>query len=287
MYLLTSSCHPNSVTKNIPFSLALRIVRICSETETRDQRLSELREMLLNRDYRPGIVDAAINKAKAIPRSEALKRVVRPKTSERPVFVVKYDPRLPSVTQIVQKHWRSMVTNPQMAEVFPAPPLIAYTRPKTLKDHLIRAKVPSSKRPKRMIPGMHKCGKFSCRICPYVSTGKIIKAKYTNAVVQLSKSFDCQTTNVVYIVTCKKCKDQYIGQTKKTLEDRFKQHLGYVANNTQATGTHFNLPAHNISDMTISVLEKVNRIDKALREQRESHFIEQFNLKYKGMNKKS
>ena len=118
MYLLTSSCHPNSVTKNIPFSLALRIVRICSETETRDQRLSELREMLLNRDYRPGIVDAAINKAKAIPRSEALKRVVRPKTSERPVFVVKYDPRLPSVTQIVQKHWRSMVTNPQMAEVF-------------------------------------------------------------------------------------------------------------------------------------------------------------------------
>ena len=218
MYLLTSSCHPNSVTKNIPFSLALRIVRICSETETRDQRLSELREMLLNRDYRPGIVDAAINKAKAIPRSEALKRVVRPKTSERPVFVVKYDPRLPSVTQIVQKHWRSMVTNPQMAEVFPAPPLIAYTRPKTLKDHLIRAKVPSSKRPKRMIPGMHKCGKFSCRICPYVSTGKIIKAKYTNAVVQLSKSFDCQTTNVVYIVTCKKCKDQYIGQTKKHLK---------------------------------------------------------------------
>ena len=60
-----------------------------------------------------------------------------------------------------------------------------------------------------------------------------------------------------------------------------------MANNTQATGTHFNLPAHNISDMTISVLEKVNRIDKALREQRESHFIEQFNLKYKGMNKKS
>ena len=28
MYLRTSSCHPNSVTDNIPYSLALRIVRI-------------------------------------------------------------------------------------------------------------------------------------------------------------------------------------------------------------------------------------------------------------------
>ena len=175
-----------------------------------------------------------------------------------------------------------------MKEVFPAPPLIAYTRPKTIKDHLIRAKLPSSNtRPKRTIPGMHKCGKLSCRICSYVSTGKVIKATYTNASVQLSKSFDCQTSNIVYIVSCKKCKDQYIGQTKNTLEFRFKQHLGYVATNTQATGTHFNSPGHTRSDMTISVLEKVNRVDRTLGEQRKSHFIEEFNLVYRGMNKKS
>ena len=36
MYLLTSSCHPAHVTSNIPFSLALRIVRICTESESRD-----------------------------------------------------------------------------------------------------------------------------------------------------------------------------------------------------------------------------------------------------------
>lgn len=65
--------------------------------------------------YRPGIVDAAIAKAKQIPRSEALKRVERSKTSDRPVFVIRYDPRLPSVTQVVRKHWRTMIQNPQMA----------------------------------------------------------------------------------------------------------------------------------------------------------------------------
>ena len=73
---------------------------------------------------------------------------------------------------------------------------------------------------------------------------------------------------------------------QKTLEDRFKQHLSYVANNTQATAQHFNQPSHNSSHMTISVLEKVHQIDRAHREDRESHWIMRFNLKYKGMNKK-
>ena len=45
-YLLTSSCHPAHVTSNIPYSLALGIVRICSTPETRDQRLEELKDIL-------------------------------------------------------------------------------------------------------------------------------------------------------------------------------------------------------------------------------------------------
>ena len=51
-YLLPTSCHPNSVTKNIPYSLALRIIRICSESNTRDKRLAELKVMLLDREYK-------------------------------------------------------------------------------------------------------------------------------------------------------------------------------------------------------------------------------------------
>ena len=202
------------------------------------------------------------------------------------MFVVRFDRRLPSVTQFTRKHWRTMVQDPYLAEVFPEPPLIAYTRPQTIRDKLIRAKVPPAKsKPRRVIPGMHKCGK-NCEICPYVKTQKLVKATYTNEVVHLPKHYDCKTKNIVYIVQCIKCNDQYIGQTKKTLEDRFKQHLSYVANNTQATGQHFNLPSHNSSHMTISVLEKVHQIDRAHREDRESHWIMRFNLKYKGMNKK-
>ena len=49
------------------------LVRFCSETQARDNRLQELKEILLSCGYTPGIIDAAIVKARAIPRQEALK----------------------------------------------------------------------------------------------------------------------------------------------------------------------------------------------------------------------
>ena len=48
-YLLPSTCHPIECLDSIPFSLSLRINRVCSEEPTREQRLTELKEMLLSR----------------------------------------------------------------------------------------------------------------------------------------------------------------------------------------------------------------------------------------------
>ena len=103
-YLLPSSCHPSECTKSIPYSLSTRIVRICSEIPERDSRFVELKDMLLEREYTPGIVDAAIAKAKAIPRDQALRSVLRQHTTNRPVFVVSFDPRLPSIPKITRRH---------------------------------------------------------------------------------------------------------------------------------------------------------------------------------------
>ena len=87
-------------------------------------RFKELKSMLLEREYPPGIIDAAIAKARAVPRSVALRRVPRQQTNTRPAFVVCYDPRLPSIPKITKKHWRSMAAEDKYLEsVFPEPPL--------------------------------------------------------------------------------------------------------------------------------------------------------------------
>ena len=102
---------------------------------------------------------------------------------------------------------------------------------------------------------------------------------------------DCTTTNSVYCLSCLKCGLQYIGTTKKEIKARFKEHKGYVTNfknhQDKITGAHFNLPGHSVSDMRISVLEKVFNPDPMIREQREKYFINKFEAKYKGMNRKN
>ena len=287
-YLLTSSCHPTHVTNNIPFSLALRITRICSLPEARDKRFSELKELLISRNYKPKLIDAAIDKARQIPRLDALKRVTRTKNSERPVFVITYDPRLPSIAGIIKKHYRTMVKDPHLAEAFPLPPLVAYRRPKNVRDKLIRSKVPPlpPARPKREISGMTKCNR--CPICPYIKVGKSVKATATKTEVAINKPVNCQTKNAIYLIGCRKCAMQYIGETDRTLQTRFSEHRGYVTNRhlAKATGYHFNLPGHSISDMEVTVLEKIFNLDPQYRKTREAKWIQEFNTKYKGMNRK-
>ena len=62
-----------------------------------------------------------------------------------------------------------------------------------------------------------------------------------------------------------------------SLRDRF---LGYARREEveKATGGHFNLPGHKLSDMSISVLESVKEKNTYYRECRESYHIENFNL---------
>ena len=40
-------------------------------------RLEELKNLLLTRGYRPGVVNGAVEKARNVPRQEALKKVER------------------------------------------------------------------------------------------------------------------------------------------------------------------------------------------------------------------
>ena len=87
-YLLTNSIHPPECFKSIPFSLALRINRICSIPETRNIRLQELKDFLIDKKYKSSLKDAAIKRKTAIPRAVALKKVVKSKHTRRPVFSV-------------------------------------------------------------------------------------------------------------------------------------------------------------------------------------------------------
>ena len=277
-----------SSKKNIPYSLAMRIVRICTNPSNRENRFSELKNLLLERGYNERKIDSSIQKARLVPKEAALRKVKRKENSQGPVFAVTFDPRLPALGQIQARHWRSMTNrDTHLKNVFQRPPLIAFKRQQNIRGHLIRAQVAKAQRPypQRKQKGMTNCGR-SCTACPYIKQGKCIKINGIDW--KINKQVNCSSYNIVYAICCKKeqCKEVYIGETKRMLKFRLDDHRGYVNNGVnKATGSHFNQPGHCLADLSVTILEQVKKYNDSYRKEREEYFIRKFNTLHKGMNR--
>ena len=77
--------------------------------------------------------------------------------------------------------------------------------------------------------------------------------------------------NLSYVI-CEKCPQQYIGETERMLKDSLLEHKGYANTNnqTKATGIHYNQRGHSVSNLKITVLEKVFNSNPQFRKQRET-----------------
>ena len=80
---------------------------------------------------------------------------------------------------------------------------------------------------------------------------------------------------------------KYIGETERKLKDRICEHIGYIntKKTDQATGHHFNLPGHSLSDMKVMVLENIHKSDPEYRKERETYLIRKFNTFHQGLNR--
>ena len=66
--LLPSSAHPGHITSNIVYSMAFRLLRICSTEEKFELRLNELKnDFLIPRQYNSKVIDAQFNRIRNLP----------------------------------------------------------------------------------------------------------------------------------------------------------------------------------------------------------------------------
>ena len=110
---------------------------------------------------------------------------------------------------------------------------------------------------------MVKCGQ-QCSECPYIKVGN--KIKFDKSTWKINRRFNCSNYNLIYIIGCiiDKCRQRYIGKSKRPLRNGFADHWGYVDNKNTDTAIwgHFTLSGHNVSNMTVPILEqdKINSI---------------------------
>ena len=132
------------------------------------------------------------------------------------VFVVTYHPALPSIANMVVKHWRAMTRIPEALKAFPKPPMVAYRQPANLRKTLCHTKLPSKNKPKRQLYVSQKCNVDGCQCCSYTSEEKQFNSSVTKKSFKSTNIYTCLTVGVIYLITCRKCKKQYLGQTGRT-----------------------------------------------------------------------
>ena len=62
------------------------------------------------------------------------------KSKEKTTFVITFDPRLPNMGQVLQKHFKTMTLDPEMKEAFPEG-IQVRLRYRNIKEQLCRARL--------------------------------------------------------------------------------------------------------------------------------------------------
>ena len=83
-----------------------------------------------------------LSEIKFSTRNTALQN--EPKISKKSIpFVTTFNPVTENLKKILMKHWHLIAGNHNLAQIFQNPPVVAYRKDKTMKDYLVRARIPS------------------------------------------------------------------------------------------------------------------------------------------------
>ena len=79
--------------------------------------------------------------------------------------------------------------------------------------------------------------------------------------------------NIVYLITCRRCGTQYVGETGQPLRHRINSHcFDVMQRRTEEfpVAEHFNGEGHTLTDLTVVAIDQLYSHDTCLRKIRES-----------------
>jgi hypothetical protein len=113
-YLLPQSCHPTHVAENIPYGVAHRIYKNCSETEEYQKCKTEFKTYLGNRNYNSELINNAFDKVEKLERDAIInkeKSNVNNRGDRCFPLVCDFNPGLPPVGKIVNSNKLTVISN--------------------------------------------------------------------------------------------------------------------------------------------------------------------------------
>ncbi len=100
--------------------------------------------------------------------------------------------------------------------------------PTNLRNILVRSKLtypPKEPKPKGGINLSKICHNTNCRYCPKLDHSGLIQSTTTGRTFIVPSQITCKFNYLIYLITCKNCKFQYVGQPVNSIQMRSQKHL--------------------------------------------------------------
>lgn len=285
-YLHFTSAHPPKVFKALIKGECIRYVRTNTTYETYIATVHEFKARLRKRNYPNQLINKTINIVKYHRRQQYLKQCqpLQP-TCSPPIFKLVPPPRYQLLKKLVLQDYAQLQ--------FTSPRFITIRHP-TLKNMLIRSALnptdeqlmdiflyldnttPSTHTTAAKLPILQyttpritSCGHPKCATCSQhlLVTSTFQDSHRKPTAYRIRHSMSCKSTNVIYLITCNKCKKQYVGNTSKQLNTRINHHRSNILNKRSTyIAQHFNLPDHSLSDLRVKPIDKVTETENSTKE---------------------
>ena len=302
-YLDFSSTHPRTVYKGIVTGECIRYLRTNTDEQNYLILTQTFKKRLIKRHYHPQFIDNCMKTIKYTQRHRYL-RTSQPKpVSTKPIFKYLPPPHFKKLQTII-------LHNYDKVQQLVGKPLLISMGHRTLRQELVHAKVtPTDEQfvdialilnhPKQNhaisghLPQLKKttvtvsiCKHPRCMTCKHLNTSTTFKSTTTGIHYPIRHSFTCSSSNLIYLITCKRCKKQYIGFTTRTLKYRVNHHRTNILNKKSIyLCDHFNLPDHNIEHLSIQAIDTATETEHTTLRQLELYWIKKLQtLKPKGLN---
>ena len=177
--------------------------------------------------------------------------------------MVTYHPILPSFHLTTKHHLSILYASKRLRRAFEHPQLIAFRRPRNLRDLLVHVTLTTTP---HEAPGNYPCGTSRCKTCPILMVTDELSSHTTRKVFKVNFRAFCKSSNVIYLITCRRCGIQYVGETGQPLHMTIN---GHWYNNTHGRTEKFPVAEH----LAVMAIEFTWSCDVCLRKIRESRWI--------------
>ena len=229
------------------------------------------------------MVRKQILKARAFSRDTLLDKTKEVMNSDRLVLALTYNPSIKNFQNVLNEAHILLAPNKEDRKVFgDKTPMIGWRKSKSLKDHLVSAKV-------KCEPSSDSC-RSRCQICPFIAETKTFQNKDKSKTFDIRKGIlNCNSNLVVHLIECKSCFKQYVGSTIAPFRSRFDNYKSGPRKVSKVYPKkcnvcqeqfhcHFNYERHNgMEDWKITIIDRAgNVLELRRRENYCQHSLDTF-----------